>query len=207
MNSVHHIIKTNISIPKNNSNSHSHFMKKNSLIKKNVSTLNSTRDVNPSNSKLANLGTNKRINNENHSNINSIFNKTEIGSKMNNTPNHLVTQRINSRIEIHNNTINDKKLNTSKSPKKKKEDEKEKLFAREENSKLFIEHKKILSISSIEDEIKKISSSTDFRDCLELNHFNFKSFIEVFAVVVMISLIILLIQYLSDYTTKSKIFY
>ena len=102
-------------------------MKKNSLIKKNVSTLNSTRDVNPSNSKLANLGTNKRINNENHSNINSIFNKTEIGSKMNNTPNHLVTQRINSRIEIHNNTINDKKLNTSKSPKKKKEDEKEKL--------------------------------------------------------------------------------
>ena len=81
----------------------------------------------------------------------------------------------------------------------------EMLFDKYENSNLSIKHKRILSVTSIEDEIKKISSSSEFKNCLELNKFNFKSFLEVFAVIVMLSLIILLIQYLSDYTSKSKL--
>ena len=122
---------------------------------------------------------------------------------------HSINNKINNKSTIvhkNNHTIMTKILNKTNLKAK----EKAKLISSDENTKLFIKHKKIASISSIskiEDEIKKISFNTEFKNCLEFKKFNFRSFIEIFAVIVIVSMIILLIQYLSDYNNKSSRIY
>ena len=220
---------TNVSLIKNKLITRDHFLKNSSLVNKNKSllTLNPSIQTNFSNNVINDtpIKTNNSVNHLikptiinnilNHTinnTINNTINKTidrTVNNIINNTINHSINHKISNSIHHSINFLNNE---TNRSINKtistafkieKKARENEKLFSKYENTNLSIQHRRILSVTSIEDEIKKISSSSEFKNCLELNKFNFKSFLEVFAVIVMHSLIILLFQYLSDYTKKS----
>jgi len=169
------------------------------------------------------LNVSKAVFPQNHSTIQKINKtvKTNVSSIMANSTVYINHTRVKpKRILTSNSTLNhtqvievkptsNKILNHSENYtmnitlKKNGRRENEKLFRKDEKSKLFLQHKNIKALSSIEDEIKKISSDSGFKNCLELDKFNFKSFIEVFAVIVMISIVVLLFNYFTDYSVKS----
>ena len=196
--------KSNISQVSNRSitNKTTHLMKKKPM----NSSANLTKKVIVNNqSNIININhsnnTNVSVVKYNHTNNNSL----NITKRVLTSNSSIIHSKNLSNNTILNNTINHtENYSMNISVKKSNRRENEKLFRKDEKSKLFLQHKKIKALSSIEDEIKKISSNSGFKNCLELDKFNFKSFIEVFAVIVMISIVILLFNYFTDYSVKSK---
>ena len=110
-------------------------------------------------------------NNSNKGNFSENFNNSSINSTLKN---------YKLKISLENKTEKTKEIRKNKQ-----------IFVKDEKTKLYLKHRNLGKIANLKEENRNISHHITFENCLELKKFNFKSFLEVFTLIVMISLFVL----------------